>query len=312
MQSPASRLSQLRNHPFLQSVCRSQAYEVSLAEQKKIYQKGEKLRNIISFLLIALLPLVSAAQVVEAIPMDEECEVAEIEILQAEENPVPVPAGNPYKFRGTDLIAPCVMLGVGIAGLGLKPLKHLNHDISDKLWSPDRKEFKIDNFTQYLPAVAVYGLNLCGVKGEHDYVDLTIIMGTAYLMMAAIVYPAKDFIHSPRPSGVDNNSFPSGHSAWAFTGAEIMRREFWKVSPWIGVSGYLIAAGTGFMRLYNGAHWLTDVLAGAGIGILCAEAAYWLYPAVTKALFPKRYKSNIFLSPTATTTSLGLACSITF
>lgn len=220
---------------------------------------------------------------------------------------------SPYRFRGTDLIVPGALIGIGIAGLELKGLKSLNHKVTDALWGDGHRKIRIDNVTEYLPAVATYGLNLCGVKGLHSYADLTIIMGTAYLMMAAVVYPTKDFVYSPRPGGSPGfNSFPSGHCAWAFTGAEILRREYWHVSPWIGVSGYLVATGTAFLRLYNGAHWLTDVLAGAGIGILCAEAAYWLYPAVTKHIFPKQYKSNIFLSPTATRSSFGMAASISF
>lgn len=223
------------------------------------------------------------------------------------------PLSNPYKFRATDIIIPTAFIGLGIAGLEWKGLKSVNHKISDTLWGDGHKKIGIDNFTEYLPALATYGLKLCGVNSLHDYVDLSIIMGTAYLMMAAIVYPTKDFVSSPRPNGDPKfNSFPSGHSAWAFVGAEIMRREYWHVSPWIGISGYLVATGTAFLRLYNGAHWFTDVLAGAGIGILCAEAAYWLYPAVVKHLFPKRYKTNIFLSPTATRSSIGVAASITF
>lgn len=220
---------------------------------------------------------------------------------------------NPYKFKATDVIAPAAMVGLGIMGLEVKGIKKVNQEVTDALWRPDRKQpFHFENITEYLPALANYGLNLCGVKGLHDYVDLTIIMGTAYLMMATIVYPSKDFISSRRPNGADFNSFPSGHSAWAFTGAEILRREFWHVSPWIGVTGYLVATATGFMRIYNGYHWLTDVLAGAGIGILCAEAAYWLYPTITKHLFPKRYNKNVFISPTATRNSFGVAASITF
>ena len=220
---------------------------------------------------------------------------------------------NPYKFRATDIIAPAVMIGVGIAGLEMKGLKSINRDATDALWGDGHKKIRIDEVTQFLPAVANYGLKLCGVESLHSYADLSIITATAYLMMAAIVYPTKDFVHSPRPAGDPRvNSFPSGHSAWAFTGAEIMRREYWHVSPWIGVSGYLVATGTAFLRLYNGAHWLTDVLAGAGIGILCAEAAYWLYPAITKHLFPKQYNSNIYIAPAASRNSFGLAAAITF
>lgn len=225
-----------------------------------------------------------------------------------------VPVYSPYRFKGTDVILPAALIGMGIAGLGWKGLKNVNHKVTDALWDDgSHGRIKIDNFSQYLPIVATYGLNLCGVKGLHGYADLSIITATAYLMMAAIVYPTKDFVHSPRPAPDPRvNSFPSGHTAWAFTGAEIMRREYWHVSPWIGVSGYLVAGATAFLRLYNGAHWLTDVLAGAGIGIICAEAAYWLYPAVAKHLFPGRYNKNVFIAPAATRSSLGLAASVTF
>lgn len=225
-----------------------------------------------------------------------------------------LPNESPYRFRAADIILPASIICIGMAGLEWKGLKNVNHKVTDALWdNGSHGKIRIDEVTPYLPIAATYGLNLCGVKGLHSYADLTIITATAYLMMAAVVYPTKDFIYSPRPGGDPRvNSFPSGHTAWAFTGAEIMRREFSHVSPWIGVSGYLVAAGTAFMRLYNGAHWLTDVLAGAGIGILCAEGAYWLYPAVTKHLFPKQYRNNIYLSPTAWHNSFGFACAITF
>lgn len=220
---------------------------------------------------------------------------------------------NPYRFKATELIAPVAIIGLGIAGLEWKGLKSINNKVHEGLWNKDHGKIKIDNFTQYLPAVATYGLNLCGVKGQHSYADLSIIMATAYVMMSAIVYPVKDFVYSPRPLDRQRvDSFPSGHTAWAFTGAEILRREYWHISPWIGVSGYLMATSTAFLRLYNGAHRLTDVLAGAGIGILCAEAAYWLYPTITKHLFPKQYNTNLFLSPSASPASLGVAAAIIF
>lgn len=220
---------------------------------------------------------------------------------------------NPYRIKATDIIAPAAMIAVGVAGLEWKGLKKLNQKVSDALWGEGHNQVKIDEVTQVLPIATPYILNLCGVKGMHGYADLTIITATAGLMLAAIVYPTKDFVYSPRPGGESGyNSFPSGHSAWAFMGAEIMRREFSHISPWIGVSGYVVAAGTAFMRLYNGAHWLTDVVAGAGIGILCAEAAYWLYPAISKHLFPSQYNKNIFLSPTASARHIGLVAAITF
>lgn len=95
-------------------------------------------------------------------------------------------------------------------------------------------------------------------------------------------------------------------------GAELLRREYWDVSPWIGVAGYAVAAGTGFFRMYNNRHWLTDVIAGAGIGILSVQAAYWLYPAISKKFFHKRYLRNAYLSPYISEYNKGLSCTIIF
>ena len=35
------------------------------------------------------------------------------------------------------------------------------------------------------------------------------------------------------------------------------------------------------MRMYNNRHWASDVLAGAGVGILSASLTYWLAPYLT-------------------------------
>ena len=219
---------------------------------------------------------------------------------------------NPYKFRGTELIAPGVLLTAGVIGLESGWAKRINREIKDDLQRKDHKAIRIDNITPFIPIAATYGLNLCGVKGKHNLVDVTIIYGTTYLLLAATLFPMKDFIHSERPNHKDFDSFPSGHTAIAFASAEVLRREYWDVSPWIGVGGYLFAACTGFLRMYNNAHWLTDVLGGAGLGILCAEAAYWLYPAVTKTFFKKQYDANVFLTPQVSTRHVGMACAITF
>lgn len=73
-----------------------------------------------------------------------------------------------------------------------------------------------------------------------------------------------------------------------------------------------MAAATGFFRMYNNRHWFSDVLAGAGIGIMSVEAAYWLYPVISKAFFRKCYRKNVFISPCLSEEGKGLSCSITF
>lgn len=219
---------------------------------------------------------------------------------------------NPYRFRPVELIIPGVMIGVGIVGLESDWLQETDHETKDELQEHSHFRIGVDDFSQYAPLAAAYGLRLCGIKGLHDYVDLTIISGTAYLLTSLSVYGVKTITRVERPDGSTRNSFPSGHTATAFAGAEILRREYWKVSPWIGVAGYAVAAGTGFLRMYNNRHWLTDVVAGAGFGILSAQAAYWLYPVITKTFFHKRHDANIYLSPYITPESKGLALQLTF
>lgn len=222
------------------------------------------------------------------------------------------PVNSPYKFKPLQLIAPAALIGVGIFGLHNKWLIHQNKSLREELQENIDTRFTIDDFTQYAPMTAAYGLRLCGVKGKHGYGDMTIILGTAYALMGISVNSLKTITKVQRPDESSFNSFPSGHTATAFMGAELLRREYWDVSPWIGVAGYAVAAGTGFFRMYNNRHWLTDVIAGAGIGILSVEAAYWLYPFISKTFFRKRYLKNTFISPYYSKENKGVTCSITF
>jgi membrane-associated phospholipid phosphatase len=73
-------------------------------------------------------------------------------------------------------------------------------------------------------------------------------------------------------------SFPSGHSSAAFAFASIVTAEtsrWWPDSRWIvGPIVYGGAALTGVSRIYNNAHWSSDVVAGAAIGTLAGLKIY--------------------------------------
>lgn len=219
---------------------------------------------------------------------------------------------NPYQFRPAQIIAPALLIGVGVVGLESDWLKYQNKEVRDELKESIDSKFTIDDFSQYVPLVSTYGLNLLGIRGKHNYADLTIISCTAYALMGLTVNPVKSITQVERPDGSSRNSFPSGHTATAFMGAELLRREYWDVSPWIGIGGYVIAAGTGFFRMYNNRHWLTDVIAGAGFGILSVQAAYWLYPIISKSLFHKRYLKNTYISPYVSDEGRGVSCTLSF
>ena len=53
-------------------------------------------------------------------------------------------------------------------------------------------------------------------------------------------------------------------------------------SPWYSIGAYTAATLTGLSRQMNNKHWLSDVLVGAGIGILSTEVGYYLADLIFK------------------------------
>ena len=135
----------------------------------------------------------------------------------------------------------------------------------------------IDDYMQFLPAATPFVLNLCGVRGEHSIAQLSLLTACSYLIGLAAIETGKLLYKTERPDGSANTSFPSGHTFSAFTGAEIMRREYGKRYPWMTYASYGVAMLVGFMRMYNNRHWPSDVLGGAGLGVLSVSAAYLLF-----------------------------------
>lgn len=133
---------------------------------------------------------------------------------------------------------------------------------------------RLDNYLQYAPAAAVYGLHLAGIKGKTDLANSTAIMLKSGLFVAAITFPMKKIVAEPRPDTGERNSFPSGHTATAFAAATFMSKEYGHISKWYSVGAYTVATGVGVMRIMNNRHWVADVLAGAAVGIFSTNLAY--------------------------------------
>ncbi len=216
------------------------------------------------------------------------------------------------KFKYEALIIPTVLIGYGIIGLESHTLKDINSNTKDELYEHIDEKISVDDFTQYSPFISVYAINALGIKGKNNFKDRTIILSTAYLIMGLTVNSIKNTGNELRPDATSNNSFPSGHTATAFMGAEFLYQEYKDVSIWYGISGYLVASGTGFFRMYNDRHWLNDVTAGAGIGILSTKIAYWIHPLIKKTIFKNKENLNGMIIPTYNGKQYGIGMSMTF
>lgn len=201
------------------------------------------------------------------------------------------------KFNYKQIIIPTVLIGYGVIGLNNNSIKSLNEDYRNKIKAEDSNKTHFDDYLQYVPVATTFGLEAFGVKSKNKIKDKLIIAATSTLLMSATVLSLKNSTHQLRPDGSAYNSFPSGHTATAFMGAEMLYQEYKDQSVWYGISGYFVAATTGYFRMYNDKHWSTDVLAGAGIGILSTKAAYWLLPTINKLFKNKNTETKTVYLP---------------
>jgi len=223
------------------------------------------------------------------------------------------------------LVPPAAMITYGALSFAVHPIRRIDYYVQSTVRKSDSTfSTKAESYFQFTPIVLVYGLNLVGIEGKNRFVDRTALLGLSGFFVFASEGITKKLTHRQRPNKGDYLSFPSGHTGLAFMGAEFMAQEYDAKSPWYGVAAYSIAATTGIFRIYNRDHWFSDVVAGAGFGILSTKAAYLVYPTIRnwlthgdeKAEQKSRHKKsrfrNTFLSPSYEDGAYGFAFSTDF
>lgn len=133
---------------------------------------------------------------------------------------------------------------------------------------------RVDNYLQYSPVLIAYGLDAIGIPSKTDLANRTAILIKGELAMITTVTLLKHLTHQLRPDGSSYTSFPSGHTAQAFAAAAFLSEEYRDRYPWMPYAAYGTAATVGLLRMANNRHYISDVLLGAGIGILCQKGAY--------------------------------------
>jgi len=205
-------------------------------------------------------------------------------------------------------------------------LVQFRHYVQEHVSHHGLHKTEIDNYLQYAPMVVGYALDFTGYHSQHNLLDRTLLLAMSYATFGVLTNVGKYTFKEQRPDGDARNSFPSGHTGTAFMGAEFLRREYWHKNKWIGIAGYAVAAGVGYMRIRNDRHWINDVVGGAALGYLSTTFAYWIYPKIFRkrtrmhrdqlleemATMPPKRQVTWVASPFAADGAYGIAAGITF
>ena len=203
------------------------------------------------------------------------------------------------------LIVPGVLFTYGALTLNTGKLRQINevvHKATARTDQPFKKPF-VEDYLLFAPAVTVYGLNFAGIKGQNNFIDRTLLYGMSELLSSSIIYGVKRLGIETRPDSSDRYSFPSGHTAEAFICAEFLHQEYKGRVHWTVIAaGYTVAASVAYLRMYHNKHYLSDVVAGAGVGIAATRFSYYLYPLLKHVIFGSRkVKGDAMIIPTYST-----------
>ncbi len=203
------------------------------------------------------------------------------------------------------MIIPAILIGYGLSTIGNHGIYSSYQAKADIQNTFGKDRAPLDDYLIIAPYIEFGALLLLRIKCKNDMVNTLLLIGKSQAIMLAIVFPLKYLTHIERPDGSDAQSFPSGHTAEAFLAATIVYREYRYKSAWYGIGAYTLAGTVGAYRMINNKHWESDVLVGAGIGMLAANLVY--------ATHLHRWgRKEVCVVPTYNGTSKGLAMSIKF
>ncbi len=177
------------------------------------------------------------------------------------------------------------LIAIIIAGIAIAVSFHFDETVRDFMMQHQNPAMR--NFMRYVsllgdwPSHAAVGLVLLGLawrRGSEKWTRIFLAMllammlaGVAGTVIKRTVPRARPSVHAdtrwggPRFSS-KYHSFPSGHvgASIAFFGVLLIAR--WR----IGVACLAIPVLIGFSRMFIGAHYLSDVMCAAVLGIFCA------------------------------------------
>ncbi|WP_282164517.1 phosphatase PAP2 family protein [Cellulophaga baltica] len=169
-------------------------------------------------------------------------------------------------------LVPLSLIGAGILLSDSGFEKSFN--TSSRNWIGNDFETNLDDYTRYAPVATIFMADVAGVQAKNHWFDQTKNLAISMILTDVFTRALKKNIFKLRPDGSNENAFPSGHTSITFASGAVVYEEYKDTSPLLAYSGYGFATLTGGLRLANNKHWISDVLAGAGLGILVTKLVY--------------------------------------
>jgi membrane-associated phospholipid phosphatase len=219
-----------------------------------------------------------------------------------------MPIIMPKTLKSTvNYTTPLIVSGIGVLLIS-SSIKRSQNEWYNATFN-GRGPFAVDNYLAFAPNSLVFGLNFAGVKAKHNFKERLLVTTMANAISMGLTNGLKYTTKILRPDKSERNSFPSGHTAFAFTGSQIMHEEYGQNGIAYSIAGYGIGASVGVFRMINNRHWLSDVVAGAGIGMLSTKFAYRLLPWAKKKVFKNE---NLVLMPMYLPKGAGFSLALGF
>jgi len=139
---------------------------------------------------------------------------------------------------------------------GLKPFVSGIQNLDDSIYSNIKINHpgfhtNAENYLMWTPSASVYLLNAFKVKTRHTFKEHLILDAGSVIITGGFGYAMRLISHHINAYNTYDTKFPSGHTANAFRGAEILHQELKDNNKLLSYSGYLVAASVGVLRLYN-------------------------------------------------------------
>jgi membrane-associated phospholipid phosphatase len=175
----------------------------------------------------------------------------------------------PNDFRR--MVMPQNLAIAGLGGLGASVGHAWDKRVAAKPWGSEEtfESGQLIGSTLAQGGAAVLTYAVGRASGSARVARLGSELFRAQIVTQATVQAVKFGAGRQRPDRSSNSSFPSGHSAASFATATVLQQEYgWKV----GVPAFAVAGFVASSRVQMRRHYISDVVAGAAVGIMAGRS----------------------------------------